>query len=133
MKPTNRDEGIIFDNNWTNNYSVETAQNEINGNNSQLESPDENQQSNVDSETLDNKDELTEDETEIPAGVTDTMFTTIDFLEDNERHKILNIAPAEGDRPLSAFRDKYCEELAYHGSFLGQGRPENKKRIVDVN
>ena len=47
------------------------------------------------------------------------MLTATDFLEDSERQKTLNIAPAEGNRPLSVFRDKYCEELAYLGIFLG--------------
>ena len=40
--------------------------------------------------------------------VTDTMFTATDFLEDNEKQHILNVAPAEGNRPLSVFMDKYC-------------------------
>ena len=38
---------------------------------------------------------------------TDTMFTATDFLEDEETQNILNIAPGEGNRPLSVFRDKY--------------------------
>ena len=47
------------------------------------------------------------------------MLTATDFLEDSERQNTLNIAPAEGNRPLSVFRDKCCEELAYLGIFLG--------------
>ena len=47
------------------------------------------------------------------------MLTAIAVLEDSERQNTLNIAPAEGNRPLSVFRDKYCEELAYLGIFLG--------------
>ena len=47
------------------------------------------------------------------------MLTATDLLEDSERQNTLNIAPAEGNRPLSVFRDKYCEELAYLGIFLG--------------
>ena len=43
------------------------------------------------------------------------MLTSTDFLEDNERQNILNVAAAEGNRPLSIFRDKYSEELAYPG------------------
>jgi len=60
------------------------------------------------------------------ACVTDTMLTSPDFLEDSERQHILNVAPAEGNRPLSTFRDKYCEELACPGIFLGQPWTENK-------
>ena len=43
-------------------------------------------------------------------GVTDTMLTAINFLEDNEQDQIYNIAPGEGSVPLSIFRDKYSEE-----------------------
>ena len=51
-------------------------------------------------------DDWTEDDAEIPVGVTDTMLTATDFLEDNERAQIYNIAPGEGSVPLSIFRDK---------------------------
>ena len=34
---------------------------------------------------------------------------------------------------MSIFRDKYSEELAYPGIFLGQRRPENSERAVDVH
>ena len=70
---------------------------------------------------------------EVPAGVTDTMLTATDFLEDNEHQNILNVAPVEGNRPLSIFRDKHSEELAYPGIFLGQKRPENEHRMVKVH
>ena len=61
------------------------------------------------------------------------MLTATDFLEGNDRQNILNVAPAEGNRPLSTFKDKHSEELAYPGIFLGQKRPENKHRMVKVN
>ena len=48
-------------------------------------------------------------------------------------HKIYNIAPGERSVPLSIFRDKYSEELAYQGIFLGQKRPENDNRLVNVH
>ena len=38
--------------------------------------------------------------------VTDSMLTATEFLEDNERQHICNAAPAEGNIPLSVFRDK---------------------------
>ena len=60
------------------------------------------------------------------------MFTATDFLEDEERQNMLNIAPGEGNRPLSVFRDKYCQELAYPGIFLGQACPDNKQRLVNI-
>ena len=127
-----RDEGIIFNNEWLNNYHAENMHT-INADNSLTESIDENRHVNVNSETLDNEYESSEDEEETPAGVTDTMLTATDFLEDNERQNILNVAPAEGSRPLSVFRDKYSEELAYPGIFLGQSRPENKQRKFNIN
>ena len=71
---------------------------------------------------IDDDDHLTESKDEVPAGVTDTMFTSTDILEDNECQHIFNIAPAEGNIPLSIFRDKFSEELAYPGIFLGQHR-----------
>lgn len=61
------------------------------------------------------------------------MFTATDFLEDIEKQHILNIAPAEGNRSLSIFMDKYCEELAYPGIYLGKARPESNQRKVKVN
>ena len=84
-------------------------------------------------ETSEIHDDWTEVDAEIPAGVTDTMLTSTDFLGDYERQQIYNIAPGEGSVPLSIFRDKYSEELAYPGIFLGQKRPEKEQRLVDVH
>ena len=64
-----------------------------------------------------NNDDFSEDEAELPAGLTDTMLTATDFLDDSERQQIHNVAPGEGNRPLSIFRDQYSEELAYPGIF----------------
>ena len=66
-------------------------------------------------------------------GVTDTMLTTANFVENDEHQHVLNLAPAEGSRPLSIFHDKYSEELAYPGIYLGQKRPDNKYRITPVH
>ena len=83
-------------------------------------------------QTTDDEDHWSEDETEITAGVTDTMLTAPDLVTDNERQHILNVAPGEGNRPMSIFRDRY-EELAYPGIFLGQKRPDNTNRLTDVH
>ena len=48
------------------------------------------------------------------------MLTATSFLEGSERAQIYNTAPGEGSVPLSIFRDKYSEELAYPGIFLSQ-------------
>ena len=122
-----KDEGIVLNNDWINQHSQDA--NDVNNDNSNL------QQDTID-ETSDNEEiirnEISQDESESTAGVTDTMFTATDFLEDEERQNILNITPREGNRPLSVFRDKYCEELAYPGIFLGQERPDNKQRLVNI-
>ena len=96
-----------------------------------MESVNRNNDKN-DSDGVDKAD-WSEDEEVIPAGVTDTMFTAASFLEESEQQHILNIAPAEGNRPLSVFRDKYCEELAYPEIFqASQARPESNLRKVKV-
>ena len=61
------------------------------------------------------------------------MLTATDFLDDNERQQINNIAYGGGSVPLSIFRDKYSEDIAYPGVFVGQRRPKNKERVVDVH
>ena len=61
------------------------------------------------------------------------MLTATDFVEDNDRQYILNLTLAEGSRPLSVFRDKFSEEMAYPGIFLGQGQPKNDKRLTPVH
>ena len=50
-----------------------------------------------------------EDEAEMPAGVTDAMLSSPDFVTDNERQHILNVAPGEGNRPVRMFRDTYTQ------------------------
>ena len=61
------------------------------------------------------------------------MLTAPGFLEGSERAQIYSIAPGERSVPLSIFRDKYSEEIAYQGIFLGQKRPENDDRLVNVH
>ena len=141
----NKDEGISFNPQWVNQYNEEIVLHEdvdnvYDDNSDTVESNEHDKQStvidgnstNIDFQTIDHKDEWSEDEIETPAGVTDTMLTSTDFLEDNERQNILNVAPAEGNRPLSIFRDKYSEELAYPGIFLGQRRLESKAQTTKV-
>ena len=61
------------------------------------------------------------------------MLTATDFMTDNECQQFLNVAPGEGNSPLSVFRDKYSEELAYPGIFLGEKRPNNTSRLTHVH
>ena len=73
-----------------------------------------------------------EDEAEIPAGLIDSMLTATDFLDVEERQHIYNVAPGEGNKPLSIFRDRHSEELAYPGIFLGEKRPSDKQRTTSM-
>lgn len=70
--------------------------------NLQPDTIDETDENIIDSEEL-NQNELHEDGAETIAGVIHTMFTVTDFLEDDERQNILNIAPGEGNRALKCF------------------------------
>ena len=58
-------------------------------------------------EVIETEDQWSEDEAEIPAGVTDTMLTSTDFVEDNGSQCILSVAPGEGKKPGSIFQDQY--------------------------
>ena len=61
------------------------------------------------------------------------MLNVTGFLEGSERAKIYHLAPGERTVPLSIYRDKYSEELAYPGIFLSQKRPDNDDTLVDVH
>ena len=73
-----------------------------------------------------------EDDPENNSGVLDTMLTSPDFLEDEERELQYILAPGQGRTPVSVFKDKYSEELAYPNIYCGQNRPDNKLRKVPV-
>ena len=47
--------------------------------------------------------------------MTDTLLTPPDLVNHNERQCILNVAPAEGNKLLTEFKDEFSEELAYPG------------------
>ena len=75
-----KDEGIVFNNEWSNKFIAEIQGNESCDNllEEQLTTTDKIS-CNVDSQALNDEDSLSEDEAEIPAGVTDTMLTATDF------------------------------------------------------
>ena len=69
-------------------------------------------------------------------GTFDTMFTSPDFVEDTERQrvfdsrgKVYSFAPAEGNKPISVFMDKFSEELAFPGIYWGHSRAEPKIQL----
>ena len=127
-----KEEGVVLSEQWITTYNEELLSQVENDSSKQPLLSDSNVK-NVDSSQLSDEDQWSEDEAEIPTGVTDTLLTSPDVLENDERQHVLNVAPAEGSRPLSVFRNKYCEELAYPGIFLGQKRQGNKDRIVKVH
>ena len=96
--------------------------------------PDYNSDDRAITENVDNldNDDFSEEEAKIPAGVTDTMLTATDFLDNSDPQQIHNVAPGEGRRPLSIFQDQYSEELAYPGIFSGQKRPDDKQLLTSV-
>jgi hypothetical protein len=114
-----REQGITFDQHWLSYFDVTIL-------NSDNENTTVDQTNSTSSE-----DEWSEDEAEIPAGVTDSMLTPTDFVDNTERQHIYNVAPGEG-RPLSIFRDQYSEGPTYPGIFLGQRRPDEKQRLTRV-
>ena len=122
-----RQQGVLFNENWQNNF-----QENFKFTDNEKEQNENATGTHKDNLECQNDDEWSEGEAQIPPGVTDTMLTATDFLNDYERESIHNVAPGEGNRPLSIFRDKYSEELAYPGIFLGQKRPEDKERSVKV-
>ena len=123
--PLYEDQGITIDQNWLRSLPVSTD-----GTCDTIET-----RSDADDETTSNipDDQWSEDEAEIPAGTTDSMLTTLDFVSDNEKQEIYNFAPGEGNKPLSVFRDQFSEEMAYPGIFLGQKRPDDKERLRNVH
>ena len=129
-----KEEGVVFNENWISEYNEESLSLSQDESDSvgEPELSDSHIENKADSSHVSEEDHWSEDEAENIAGVTDTMLTPPDFLESGERQSILNVAPAEGSRPLSLFGDKYCEELAYPGIFLGQKQQDNKDRSVKV-
>ena len=73
------------------------------------------------------------DDNEEYAGALDTMLISPEFIEDDEHSQsVFSFAPGEGNKPLSIFKDKNCEELAYPGIFCGEARADNSTRDVPV-
>jgi hypothetical protein len=130
-----KDEGITFNDTWLEDNSNNLVFDD--NCDDQISEGSENVDCNADKTqqtlTCDDDNNWSEDDAEIPAGITDTMLTSPDFLTDNECQHILNLAPGEGNRPTSIFRDRYSEELAYPGIFIGQKRPDNTNRLTKVH
>ncbi|CAB4013636.1 Hypothetical predicted protein [Paramuricea clavata] len=115
---------ITFDADWIANFNP-VISNE--------DKENENKTSVDQTNSVSSDEEWSVEEAEIPAGVTDSMLlTSPDFVDDDERQHIYNVAPAEGGRPISLFRDQFSEEMAYPRIFWGQKRPDNNQRLKTV-
>ena len=90
--------------------------------------------SDSNSDTIDsNSDDWTEIQSkETSPGNHDTMLTAREFVEEEEYNTAFSVAPGEGNIPLSIFKDKYSEELAFPGIFCGQQRVANENRESKV-
>ena len=73
-----------------------------------------------------------EDDQENNSSVLNTLLMSPDFFEDQERELQYILAPGQGRSPVSVFKDKYSEELAYPNIYCGQSRLDNKLRKVPV-
>ena len=62
-------------------------------------------------------------------GTQDTLLTAPDFLEDDERSAIHVVAPAQGNQPVSIFREKHAEQLAFPNIFMGTSRPPTHQPV----
>jgi len=80
-----RNEGILLNNDWVSEYNEEIKHQNENGICDKQLCTETCNENNIISLKTDNGNECSEDEAEVPAGVTDTMLTATDFLEDNER------------------------------------------------
>lgn len=94
-----KEEGVVLNEQWIATYNQELVSQVENDSSKQPLLSDSNVK-NVDSSQVSDEDQWSEDEAEIPGGVTDTLLTPPDFLENDERQHVLNVAPAEGSRPL---------------------------------
>ncbi|CAB4028418.1 Hypothetical predicted protein, partial [Paramuricea clavata] len=90
-----KDEGITFNDTWLEDNSNKLVFDD--NCDDQISEGSETVDCNADKTqqilTCDDDNNWSEDEAEMPAGITDTMLTSPDFLTDNERQHILNLAP----------------------------------------
>jgi hypothetical protein len=65
-----------------------------------------------------------------PSGNFDTVMQPADFREFN---RILTVAPAEGNSPLSVFQDVNAEFLSFPAIYCGETRKNNNLRSTPVH
>ena len=72
-----------------------------------------------------------DDESESFSETDDKEYPLMTLLDEQsvDRNAVLSVAPGEGQRPISIFKDPNAEYLAFPTIFCGQKRTENSKNI----
>ena len=88
--------------------------------------------SNTDIQSESNQESDSESDTFSETGEDKAPLMT--FLDEQtcDKNEILSVAPGEGQRPLSIFRDPNAEYLAFPTLFCGQKRDDNSERLAPV-
>ncbi len=110
-----KEEGITIDESW--DYEELTEDTDV------LKSLQTDNEKSVDDDDKDLDD--------YTAGNLDTLLVPQHITD--EARQIIDIAPGEGNTPLSIFMDTNSEILAFPTLFCGQPRPENTQRYVNVH
>lgn len=110
-----QNEGIVINEQWENENRA-NAQNAVN----EIHQTEDDKSENIEDHVND----------QAYAGNCDTLLHPADFREFN---RILNIAPAEGNHPLSIFQDKFSEFLCFPTIYCGQPREDNNDREIPLH
>ena len=89
----------------------------------------------TDDETIDPYSTKSDDESDNFSEVDeDDNMPVMTFLDEQtqDRNEVLSVAPGEGQRPLSVFKDPNSEYLSFPTIFCGEKRIENEERLVPV-
>ena len=89
----------------------------------------------VDEESSETEISNNNDDSDTFSEVDDTeILPVMTLLEEPEIHteNVISVAPSEGQRPVSLFKDKNAEYLAFPTLFCGQKRLENSERHTNV-
>lgn len=66
---------------------------------------------------------------QVPVGSSDTLLDNVQAANELSGQAI-NVAPAEGSKPLGIFPDKHSEELGFPKTFCGMARPADRPTKV---
>lgn len=103
-------EGITLNPEWNHNSLHETDTEKSQEHSDYNASTCANRNENLKETAVENEDNWSEGDVETPAGVSDTLLTAPDFLEDTGHQNVLNVAPGEGNARLSTFKYMHSED-----------------------